>query len=228
MFWTLLFILFQAEAVYVLARADESVSLRSFWRAVKAVVYLYCIGMLCVCRLSSSVLNRGSCCSTWPCLSTHTPRRYCTHTHTQSPVHAGMSTILREAAISSLQLSAWMEGLQKQLSSDLCAAPDTVEALQTLISQQQQQQANTQVPADLWPLICILTHSRQPNTRPLTPHTNPDSNTDPQEAAMSVIREGEDLIMQLRYSCGMWVYLVHSSGQLVRSYWVHHEGSTLG
>lgn len=60
-----------------------------------------------------------------------------------------MSTILREAAISSLQLSAWMEGLQKQLSSDLCAAPDTVEALQTLISQQQQQQANTQVPADL-------------------------------------------------------------------------------
>uniref|UniRef100_A0A3Q3WIB6 DH domain-containing protein n=1 Tax=Mola mola TaxID=94237 RepID=A0A3Q3WIB6_MOLML len=80
-----------------------------------------------------------------------------------------MSTILREAAISSLQLSAWMEGLQKQLSSDLCAAPDTVEALQTLISQQQQQQANTQ------------------------------------EAAMSVIREGEDLIMQLRYSCGMCV-----------------------
>lgn len=47
------------------------------------------------------------------------------------------------------QLSVWMEGLQKQLSSDLCVCPDTVEALQTLISQQQQQQANTQVPADL-------------------------------------------------------------------------------
>uniref|UniRef100_A0A3Q3QB15 DH domain-containing protein n=1 Tax=Monopterus albus TaxID=43700 RepID=A0A3Q3QB15_MONAL len=45
-----------------------------------------------------------------------------------------------------LQLSVWMEGLQKQLSSDLCVFPDTVEALQTRISQQQQQQANTQVP----------------------------------------------------------------------------------
>lgn len=43
------------------------------------------------------------------------------------------------------QLSVWMEGLQKQLSSDLCVCPDTVEALQALISQQQQQQANTQV-----------------------------------------------------------------------------------
>uniref|UniRef100_A0A3B4Z153 Kalirin/TRIO-like spectrin repeats domain-containing protein n=1 Tax=Stegastes partitus TaxID=144197 RepID=A0A3B4Z153_9TELE len=61
-----------------------------------------------------------------------------------------------------LQLSVWMEGLQKQLSSDLLVCPDTVEALQALISQQQQQQANTQ------------------------------------EAAMSVIREGEDLILQLR------------------------------
>ena len=121
-----------------------------------------------------------------------------------------------------------MEGLQKQLSSDLCAAPDTVEALQTLISQQQQQQANTQVPADLPPLIGILAHSRQPIIRTLIPHTNPDSHTDPQEAAMSVIREGEDLIMQLRYSCGMWVYLVRSSRQLVRNYCVHREGSTLG
>ncbi|KAM8904892.1 kalirin-like isoform 3-T3 [Spinachia spinachia] len=60
------------------------------------------------------------------------------------------------------ELSVWMEGLQKQLSSDLGVCPDTVEALQALISQQQQQQANTQ------------------------------------EAAMSVIREGEDLILQLR------------------------------
>ncbi|XP_015250189.1 PREDICTED: kalirin-like [Cyprinodon variegatus] len=60
------------------------------------------------------------------------------------------------------ELSVWMEGLQKQLSSDLLVCPDTVEALQALISQQQQQQANTQ------------------------------------EAAMSVIREGEDLILQLR------------------------------
>ncbi|KAG8004411.1 Kalirin, partial [Nibea albiflora] len=60
------------------------------------------------------------------------------------------------------ELSVWMEGLQKQLSSDLCVCPDSVEALQALISQQQQQQANTQ------------------------------------EAAMSVIREGEDLILQLR------------------------------
>ncbi|XP_058474523.1 kalirin-like isoform X1 [Solea solea] len=60
------------------------------------------------------------------------------------------------------ELSAWMDGLQKQLSSDVCACPDTVDTLQTLISQQQQQQANTQ------------------------------------EAAMSVIREGEDLILQLR------------------------------
>lgn len=42
-----------------------------------------------------------------------------------------------------------MEGLQKQLSADLCISPDSVEALQTLISQQQQQQSNTQVPADL-------------------------------------------------------------------------------
>ena len=48
-----------------------------------------------------------------------------------------------------LQLSVWMEGLQKQLSTDLCVSPDSVEALQTLINQQQQQQANTQVPADL-------------------------------------------------------------------------------
>ncbi|XP_032412006.1 kalirin-like isoform X2 [Xiphophorus hellerii] len=60
------------------------------------------------------------------------------------------------------ELSVWMEGLQKQLTSDLLVCPDTVEALQALISQQQQQQANTQ------------------------------------EAAMSVIREGEDLILQLR------------------------------
>ncbi|TNM94092.1 hypothetical protein fugu_002268 [Takifugu bimaculatus] len=60
------------------------------------------------------------------------------------------------------ELSVWMEGLQKQLSADLCISPDSVEALQTLISQQQQQQSNTQ------------------------------------EAAMSVIREGEDLILQLR------------------------------
>ncbi|TMS01039.1 Kalirin [Larimichthys crocea] len=60
------------------------------------------------------------------------------------------------------ELSVWMDGLQKQLSSDLCVCPDSVEALQALISQQQQQQANTQ------------------------------------EAAMSVIREGEDLILQLR------------------------------
>uniref|UniRef100_A0A8P4G4Y4 Uncharacterized protein n=1 Tax=Dicentrarchus labrax TaxID=13489 RepID=A0A8P4G4Y4_DICLA len=44
------------------------------------------------------------------------------------------------------ELSVWMEGLQKQLSSDLCVCPDSVEALQALISQQQQQQANTQVP----------------------------------------------------------------------------------
>uniref|UniRef100_A0A3Q1CSS6 Non-specific serine/threonine protein kinase n=1 Tax=Amphiprion ocellaris TaxID=80972 RepID=A0A3Q1CSS6_AMPOC len=60
------------------------------------------------------------------------------------------------------ELSVWMEGLQKQLSSDVLVCPDTVESLQALISQQQQQQANTQ------------------------------------EAAMSVIREGEDLILQLR------------------------------
>ncbi|KAF1371456.1 hypothetical protein PFLUV_G00278080 [Perca fluviatilis] len=60
------------------------------------------------------------------------------------------------------ELSVWMEGLQKQLSSDVPVCPETVDALQTLISQQQQQQANTQ------------------------------------EAAMSVIREGEDLILQLR------------------------------
>ncbi|XP_077370408.1 kalirin-like isoform X2 [Festucalex cinctus] len=60
------------------------------------------------------------------------------------------------------ELSSWMEGLQKQLSADLCIGSESVEALQTLMNQQQQQQANTQ------------------------------------EAAMSVIREGEDLILQLR------------------------------
>lgn len=53
------------------------------------------------------------------------------------------------AILSFPQLSVWMEGLQKQLSSDLCVCPDTVEALQSLISQHQQQQANTQVPADV-------------------------------------------------------------------------------
>ncbi|XP_035533297.1 LOW QUALITY PROTEIN: kalirin-like [Morone saxatilis] len=73
------------------------------------------------------------------------------------------------------ELSVWMEGLQKQLSSDLCVCPDSVEALQALISQQQQQQANTQ------------------------------------EAAMSVIREGEDLILQLRYTQRAWVRLIHAS-----------------
>ncbi|XP_019716225.1 kalirin-like isoform X2 [Hippocampus comes] len=60
------------------------------------------------------------------------------------------------------ELSSWMEGLQKQLSTDLCTGSESVEALQALMNQQQQQQANTQ------------------------------------EAAMSVIREGEDLILQLR------------------------------
>ncbi|XP_054632408.1 kalirin-like isoform X3 [Dunckerocampus dactyliophorus] len=60
------------------------------------------------------------------------------------------------------ELSSWMEGLQKQLSADLCLGSESVEALQTLMNQQQQQQANTH------------------------------------EAAMSVIREGEDLILQLR------------------------------
>lgn len=39
-----------------------------------------------------------------------------------------------------------MDGLQKQLSAERGASPDTVEALQVLVSQQQQQQANTQVP----------------------------------------------------------------------------------
>uniref|UniRef100_A0A3P9K8U4 DH domain-containing protein n=1 Tax=Oryzias latipes TaxID=8090 RepID=A0A3P9K8U4_ORYLA len=53
------------------------------------------------------------------------------------------------ASFMSPQLSAWMEGLQKQLSSDLLVCPDTVEALQALISQQQQQQTNTQVPATI-------------------------------------------------------------------------------
>ncbi|AWO95656.1 hypothetical protein SMAX5B_015273 [Scophthalmus maximus] len=68
------------------------------------------------------------------------------------------------------ELSAWMDGLQKQLSSELCVCPDTVEALQTLISQQQQQQANTQ------------------------------------EAAMSVIREGEDLILQLSLQSKAFIF----------------------
>uniref|UniRef100_A0A3P9QHF5 Kalirin/TRIO-like spectrin repeats domain-containing protein n=1 Tax=Poecilia reticulata TaxID=8081 RepID=A0A3P9QHF5_POERE len=72
---------------------------------------------------------------------------------------------LLSSSSSAPQLSVWMEGLQKQLTSDLLVCPDTVEALQALISQQQQQQANTQ------------------------------------EAAMSVIREGEDLILQLRCAC---------------------------
>uniref|UniRef100_A0A3B5PZI0 Kalirin/TRIO-like spectrin repeats domain-containing protein n=1 Tax=Xiphophorus maculatus TaxID=8083 RepID=A0A3B5PZI0_XIPMA len=52
------------------------------------------------------------------------------------------------------QLSVWMEGLQKQLTSDLLVCPDTVEALQALISQQQQQQANTQVHRGLNPSRC--------------------------------------------------------------------------
>jgi len=43
------------------------------------------------------------------------------------------------------QLSVWMEGLHKQLSFDVSVCPDSVEALQALIGQQQQQQANTQV-----------------------------------------------------------------------------------
>ncbi|CAL8288235.1 unnamed protein product [Lota lota] len=60
------------------------------------------------------------------------------------------------------ELSAWMEGLQKQMSAELSLCPDTVDALQSMINQQQQQQANTQ------------------------------------DALLSVIREGEDLILQLR------------------------------
>ncbi|KAM4602116.1 kalirin-like [Polymixia lowei] len=60
------------------------------------------------------------------------------------------------------ELSSWMDGLQKQLSAEVCVCPETVEALQAMISQQQQQQANTQ------------------------------------DASLSVIREGEDLILQLR------------------------------
>uniref|UniRef100_A0AAX7U6M0 Non-specific serine/threonine protein kinase n=1 Tax=Astatotilapia calliptera TaxID=8154 RepID=A0AAX7U6M0_ASTCA len=75
------------------------------------------------------------------------------------------------------ELSAWMDGLQKQLSSDVLVCPDTVEALQTLISQQQQQQ----------------------------------------EAAMSVIREGEDLILQLRYThtYTVGVFVLSHSGSSV-------------
>lgn len=61
---------------------------------------------------------------------------------------AGCSGTVR-TFFSVLQLSAWMDGLQKQLSSDLSVSQDSVEALQTLINQQQQQQANTQVPAHL-------------------------------------------------------------------------------
>uniref|UniRef100_A0A6Q2Y1B5 Rho guanine nucleotide exchange factor 25 n=1 Tax=Esox lucius TaxID=8010 RepID=A0A6Q2Y1B5_ESOLU len=60
------------------------------------------------------------------------------------------------------ELSAWMEGLQRQMAAEVCVCPESVEALQALISQQQQQQANTQ------------------------------------DASLSVIREGEDLILQLR------------------------------
>lgn len=64
-------------------------------------------------------------------------------------LYCGICSRQSEDNVSLLQLSVWMEGLQKQLSSDLCISPDSVEALQTLISQQQQQQSNTQVLADL-------------------------------------------------------------------------------
>uniref|UniRef100_A0A3Q3DR01 DH domain-containing protein n=1 Tax=Hippocampus comes TaxID=109280 RepID=A0A3Q3DR01_HIPCM len=50
------------------------------------------------------------------------------------------------------QLSSWMEGLQKQLSTDLCTGSESVEALQALMNQQQQQQANTQVKVTV---VCI-------------------------------------------------------------------------
>lgn len=89
------------------------------------------------------------------------------------------------APTSHTQLSSWMEGLQKQLSTDLCTGSESVEALQALMNQQQQQQANTQVKKRLICLIPdlntnLLTKARHPFrcrprlltltlTRPLNP-----------------------------------------------------------
>ena len=57
----------------------------------------------------------------------------------------GVDRTYMKVSVYCVQLSVWMEGLQKQLSTELCPCPDSVEALQALISQQQQQQQNTQV-----------------------------------------------------------------------------------